>query len=563
MRFLHTVLAVALTANGVAASTWFPGSKTAYNKWHETELERWLSDRDIPYPSPADRKDLESLIDKNWNDYVVAPYNSWDTQQLNTYLQAKGKETKAKAQDKAQDTKEDAAATKDSLLAQVKANWYEAEENAHSAWTSVQDWILDTWTDSQLKAFCDKHGIPVPQPRQRDTLLQKVRSNYQTVANKVGETSAYPGNWLYESWTESDLKEWLDTHGFPAPQPSNRDKLIASVRRNSRLAYLKSQDQAASATASAQAAYSTLTDMIIDAWGESQLKEFADKNGIPVPQGTKANELRALVRKHRADILGDNVASSASSAFGAATSNAANQYAKATDSASLAAQDAFNQLVGTWSDSRLKAYLDARGIPVPQGSNKNELQALVRKHSHKAASGWTAWTFDDFSYDNLKNYLSKNGDAAAKKVAEKKDASRDELFSAAQSAYSSASTAGGSNLASATSYIASVTAAAKQNAFDSWTETELKAYLDSYGVPAPQGSKLEELKAEARKQATYFQYGTSSPSGTLFAKFGESAKGAWNWVANQLNLGSEVARQKAAETEAEAKAKAKAIKEEL
>ncbi|CRK11797.1 hypothetical protein BN1723_020995, partial [Verticillium longisporum] len=56
------------------------------------------------------------------------------------------------------------------------------------------------------------------------------------------------------------LKEWLDTHGFPAPQPSNRDRLIASVRRNSRLAGLKLQDQAASATASAQKTYATLTD---------------------------------------------------------------------------------------------------------------------------------------------------------------------------------------------------------------------------------------------------------------------------------------------------------------
>ena len=120
-----------------------------YNKWHETELERWLSDHDVPYPSPADRKDLESLIEKNWDAYVVSPYNSWDTNQLNAYLQSKGKETK-----------NEAAASKDSLLSQVKANWYETESNAHSAWLNVKDWILDTWTESQLKAFADKHGIP-------------------------------------------------------------------------------------------------------------------------------------------------------------------------------------------------------------------------------------------------------------------------------------------------------------------------------------------------------------------------------------------------------------------
>lgn len=60
----------------------------------------------------------------------------------------------------------------------------------------------------------------VPQPRKRDTLLQKLRSSYESIAKKAGETVAYPGNWLYESWSESDLKEWLDTHGFPAPQPT-------------------------------------------------------------------------------------------------------------------------------------------------------------------------------------------------------------------------------------------------------------------------------------------------------------------------------------------------------
>jgi hypothetical protein len=156
---------------------------------------------------------------------------------------------------------------------------------------------MSSWTDSQLKAFADKHDIPVPQPRARDTLLQKIRSNYESVAKKVGETAAYPGNWLYETWSESDLKEFLDTHGIrkrpltlfisiteltysAAPQPTTRDKLIASVRRNSRLAYLKVAEASASASASASAAAQTLSDQLLDSWSDSQIKEWADKNGI-------------------------------------------------------------------------------------------------------------------------------------------------------------------------------------------------------------------------------------------------------------------------------------------
>lgn len=166
MRFTNVLLTLVATTHGVAASGWFPGSKhrkfittllrpqapnaiSVYNEWHETELERWLSDHDIPYPTPVDRKDLEKLVGQSWDDYVVSPYKKWDTDELTAYLKAKGKKTQ-----------NDAVATRDSLISQVKANWYESEDTAYQGWANIKDWILDTWTESQLKAFCDKNGIP-------------------------------------------------------------------------------------------------------------------------------------------------------------------------------------------------------------------------------------------------------------------------------------------------------------------------------------------------------------------------------------------------------------------
>ena len=161
------------------------------------------------------------------------------------------------------------------------------------------------------------------------------------------------------------------------------------------------KDSAASASASANAAKESLSDALLEAWSDSQIKEWADKNGIKVPQGSKRNELLALARKHRAQLTGDKVASSASSAFGAATSKAGNQYAQATDDASLKTGEAFDTAIGTWSDSRLKAFLDARGVPVPQAGKKDELIKQVRLHKHKAASGYNAWTFDTWTTENL------------------------------------------------------------------------------------------------------------------------------------------------------------------
>ena len=130
---------------------------------------------------------------------------------------------------------------------------------------------------------------------------------------------------------------------------------------------MKASSVAASASQSAAAASQTLSDSLLESWSDSrkhpiissrteltpicvEIKEWADKNGIKVPQGSKRNELLAIARKHRGSITGDNVVDSAKSAYGAATSNAGTQYAKATDAAAAKGEDLFNQAIGTWSE---------------------------------------------------------------------------------------------------------------------------------------------------------------------------------------------------------------------
>jgi hypothetical protein len=244
-----------------------------------------------------------------------------------------------------------------------------------------------------LKSFADKHGIPVPQPRTRDSLLKTVRENYQTAANKLGETTAYPGDWLYSSWSDSDIKAWLDERGYPVPQPSTRDKLVASLRRNSRLASLNVKAQLASASSSAAAASQSLTDALLDAWSDSQIKEWLDKNGVKVPQGSKRNELIALARKHRARLTGDTAGSKASSYYGAATSKAGNEYAQATRDAYARGQGAYE---GIWGYvEQLKGYLgllsddakaSASSARAAASSSASSLSSVMSKSSSSAYS---------------------------------------------------------------------------------------------------------------------------------------------------------------------------------
>ncbi|KAL1958284.1 hypothetical protein VTO42DRAFT_4792 [Malbranchea cinnamomea] len=505
MKLFIKAFVFALAATEVVGSNWLsragivdpqtPDSRVlpepVYNRYHESELERWLSDHDIPYPKPATRKDLENLVKENWHTYVQ-PSIAYAT------------------------------------------------DGVSDSWDSAKNWIFDTWSDSQLKAFLDRHGIPCPQPRQRDTLLAKVRESYESIAQKMGQTALYPGNWLYEHWSDSDLKEFLDSRGYQVPQPTTRDKLIAAVRRNSRRASLEAQKASAAFSSSIAAAQETLTEALFNAWSESDFKKFFDEHGIKVPQGSTRNEMIALARKHRASLL-DKPTSSLASGFGAATSKAGNEFARATEDAQMKMDDLFNSAINQWSDSRLKAYLDARGVPVPQGTKRDELLAKVRLHRHKASTGYSAWTFDTWSKENLGKYLSSQH----KKAMDNVGFTRDELLKQAQDAYARASKAGGSNYASVTSYLASATDAVKDTSFRDWSRSDLENYLKSFGLKSTE-SDIDKLRAEAQRHANLFRYGTAQPEATMLSRL----QSAGQWVWDQLKIGALSGRaegQKAAE----------------
>lgn len=105
---------------------------TAYNKWHETELERWLSDHNVPYPTPADRKDLENLVKNNWQTKLSTPYTDWEPSQLQSYLKSKG-----------QDVQKGAESNKEALVSQVKSYWTDTTDSVAESSKSVKDWIFD------------------------------------------------------------------------------------------------------------------------------------------------------------------------------------------------------------------------------------------------------------------------------------------------------------------------------------------------------------------------------------------------------------------------------------
>jgi hypothetical protein len=134
----------------------------------------------------------------------------------------------------------------------------------------------------------------------------------------------------------------------------------------------------------------------------------------------------------------------------------------------------------------------------------------------------------------LRKYLSAMNSKAAKKA----DASREELIKHARDSYLKASKAGGEHYASATKNLAEATGTAKQTTFDNWSQSDLKKYLDSYGIPVYQGSNINELRAAARRHATYFRFGTTNPQETIYAKVMDTL----HWALEKLKVGASSGR---------------------
>ena len=192
---------------------------------------------------------------------------------------------------------------------------------------------------------------------------------------------------------------------------------------------------------------------------------------------------------------GDSSISDAITRATDSVSTAASKYGKKPAESALHKKDeAFEEAMRLWSASRLKAYLDERGVPVPQHGKIDELRAAVRENAYRAKvnAGFTDATFDTWSTEELRRFVGTNVKGT-----------RDELIAQAKRKYASASAKGGEAWRSLTSQGAKVTA----HGFEKWSDSDLKSFLDSYGVPVPQKSERNDLVAEAKKHSRYFSQG--------------------------------------------------------
>ncbi|ODQ68271.1 hypothetical protein NADFUDRAFT_48921 [Nadsonia fulvescens var. elongata DSM 6958] len=388
---------------------------------------------------------------------------------------------------------------------------FSTDRNGNSASGDIAAWAFSTWSDSQLKDFLRKHNIAFAQEATTIDLRQIARDNYDQIKDSMASAKDSVSDWLYESWSDADLKSWLKTRGVDFPESANRQELIASVRQTS-------ENLSDKLTRFKQSLYPSLEDdkenifdksgeikdSAFDSWSVANLKSFAEAHGIRLPKGQASNnreELLAVVRNYKhslKDDVSDFIAQSKQRA------------SPIMDKIAQSPRQIFDSTAKLWSEPRLRDFLVSRGVAVPESASRDELINIANENFEAAQS--KAWSFGSWSTDSLKKWLQDKGQDLSddrQELVNKAHAYVDDARSTVNKAGSKVSDAG-SKVADAGTYVKDKLNEFYQSGKDSmnsWSDKDLKEYLTSYGVASPIEWTREDLLKAAQQQQVYFHEG--------------------------------------------------------
>lgn len=90
--------------------------------------------------------------------------------------------------------------------------------------------VFESWDFDSLTKFLKHHGIKVDEKANKSDLLKTLKSKFSSIAKKNKGSNFYPGDWLYESWSEDDLKNWLNNFKIEFDKGSSKSSLVEKVK---------------------------------------------------------------------------------------------------------------------------------------------------------------------------------------------------------------------------------------------------------------------------------------------------------------------------------------------
>ncbi|KAG8691720.1 hypothetical protein FRC11_012004 [Ceratobasidium sp. 423] len=319
---VSAVLAVTLLASSASAS-WFssePETPYEYAKWNQAQLEQWLKDHNEKLVVTAKQyyRSYASAV----SSFSAAASATASTAVYGDYGYQASKSASS------------ASRSASSVAASGSARVAKALEDS-------KDYIYSNWTDSELRAYLEKHGVVKTQAQlTREQLLAQMRTAYAAVADPV-----------YNAWGTSYMHQWLVEHGIiKSDYEKNRDKLVEQL----------------------QTYYYDTNDAVYSTWTDNQLRDWLiEHNIIKSDAQIKREKLQRLVK--------DNYLSAKGTAWQGWNDSEMRQWLVDNGYLRSDAQVKRDELVDlmnrkydnvhgktadylTWPDARLRAYLRAHGV---------------------------------------------------------------------------------------------------------------------------------------------------------------------------------------------------------
>ncbi|ODV81126.1 uncharacterized protein CANTADRAFT_25374 [Suhomyces tanzawaensis NRRL Y-17324] len=401
---LNTVLGIATLAAIVAADPDF-----GLSKWNLNDLKQFLRDRKIDVTDDTTGEELTQLANKEFhklqnydkvavdvNDKsqqhilqlatdphasinTVLPYHNWDYLFLSqesgqtvkdwifdswSYNSLKDFLKKNKIKVKKNTSKQD-------LVDLAKQKYDEIAKKYEVSGNYPGDWLYQSWSVDDLKSWLTSFDLSFDASEAKESLLEKVKENNYVASltssdskkslldslnlfdKPIFESSGHIKKDFYETWTYSQLREWLYVHGIIDTKPG----------------------------------------VYVEELNSEKLKKLVLANEKYLVQDIKSWLDEA---KKSANPLLEKAPKAAKNSFDNIINNT------------------FLVGIENWTKEKLREFLKVRDVKASQFLTKNQLIELVRKHKDtpvlpKEASNSYSWLVDNLSTDKLKNWLSEQG----------------------------------------------------------------------------------------------------------------------------------------------------------
>lgn len=165
-------------------------SDTTFNLWSGSRLEQFLLSRGVSLPGTPTRDELQALAVKYKNKAADAwgswSFDTWSTEDLQAWL----KEHQQAAEGTRQDLVAAAVAYYQKAQAESQSQGQQVLNSLGRSYDQAKKHAFDTWNDSDLREYLASFGVANTKSWSHKDLVKSAEANYGIFAGKASEHSA-------------------------------------------------------------------------------------------------------------------------------------------------------------------------------------------------------------------------------------------------------------------------------------------------------------------------------------------------------------------------------------